>query len=88
MNKTRSIPIKFRAISIPDRTRVTGFYYHDELLGDCLCNNIRRDSKSGHAYCDFWRVDPDSVEQLAGFDDYGNELYSRKASDSFAQYPD
>lgn len=83
----RSVPVKFRAISLPDHIRVVGFYFYDPRLGDCICNNIRQDANSGHAYCNLWRIDPDSLEQFAGFDD-DNEIYERKARDSFAHYPD
>lgn len=86
MNSLRNVPIKFRALSIADRVRVEGFYFYDDIYGDCICNNIRRHANSGHAYCDFWRIDPDSLEQLVGFDNNDNEIYDRKARDSFAQY--
>lgn len=51
--------IKFRGVRLSDGQTIYGDFSRHK----------------GHAYIDDWRVDPDSVLQLVGFDDTGDEIY-------------
>lgn len=51
--------INFRGTRLSDGQTIFGFYHE----------------RAADAYIDDWRVDPDSVAQLCGYDRNGDELY-------------
>ncbi len=55
--------IKFRGKRLSDGQTIYG-YYHE---------------RGGDAYIDDWRVDPDTVAQLCGYDRNGDEVYEGDA---------
>lgn len=51
--------IKFRGVRMSDGETIYGYYY----------------VRAGDAYIDEWRVEPDTVAQLVGYDNDGEEVY-------------
>lgn len=60
------VPIKFRG-----RCSYDGRYTYAEIIIDSEGVHITNDADGGHE----WKVEPDSIRQLVGYDKNGNEIY-------------
>ena len=66
-----NVPIKFRGVSIKDGRTVYGDLIQSEYRGAVICE-IRAQDKHGYPRYETVR---DSIAQLVGYDDNGNEVY-------------